>query len=69
MGRKMSVEGETDLLPHYQNMLSLGIVVMTQPWLYLDFFFKRWRHYKKAITSVQLVSNFSKSVGYIFLLY
>lgn len=66
MGRKMSVEGETDLLPHYQTLLSLGIAVISQPWLYIDFFFKRWRYYKKAIVSVNLVSDFSKLVSLIF---
>ncbi|KAL5276513.1 hypothetical protein ACFFRR_002001 [Megaselia abdita] len=60
MGRKMSVEGETDLLPHYQNMLNLGIIVISQPWLSIDFFFKRWKHFEKGTISVNLVSNFSK---------
>lgn len=63
MGRKMSVEGETDLLPHYKTLLNLGIHVITQPWLYLDIFFKRWKHVKKAMISVNLVSDFSKMVS------
>lgn len=64
MGRRMSEEGETDLLPFYQNILNFGVVVIFQPWLQIELIFKLWKHYKKTIHSVAMISNFSQSVSY-----
>uniref|UniRef100_T1H223 Cytochrome P450 n=1 Tax=Megaselia scalaris TaxID=36166 RepID=T1H223_MEGSC len=62
MGRKMSEEGETDLLPFYQKVLSFGTIVILQPWFNIDFIIKRWKHYPEIFNAINMISNFSKSL-------